>query len=36
MLNTKERVAYLKENNYLFPNNKEIKNILLDPLNNVL
>jgi hypothetical protein len=36
MLNTKERVAYLKENNYLFPNDKEIKNILLDPLNNVL
>jgi hypothetical protein len=36
MLNTKERVAYLKENNYLFSNDKKIKNILLDPLNNVL
>jgi hypothetical protein len=36
MLNTKERVAYLNNNNYLFPNNKEIKNILLDPFNNVL
>jgi hypothetical protein len=36
MLNTEERVAYLKENNYLFPNNKRIKDILLDPFNNVL
>jgi hypothetical protein len=36
MLNTKERVAYLKENNYLFPSDKEIKDILLDPFNNVL
>jgi hypothetical protein len=36
MLNTKERIAYLKKNNYLFPNSERIKIILLDPLNNVL
>jgi hypothetical protein len=36
MLNTKERIDYLKENNYLFPDNKEINDILLDPFNNVL
>jgi hypothetical protein len=35
-LNINERVTYLKENNYLFPSNKQIKYILLDPLNNVL
>ena len=36
LLDTKERIKYLKENNYIFPNNKKIKDILLDPLNNVL
>lgn len=36
MLNTKERIDYLKENNYLLPNRTDINNILLDPFNNVL
>lgn len=36
MLNTKERIEYLRKNNYLLPNKNNIKDILLDPLNNVL
>lgn len=36
MFNTKERIKYLKENNYLLPECNDIKDILLDPFNNVL
>lgn len=36
MLNTKERIEYLKGNNYLLPDCNDIKDILLDPFNNVL
>lgn len=36
MLDTKERIKYLKEKDYLLPDIKDIKNILLDPLGNVL
>lgn len=36
MLNTKERIEYFKDNNYLLPDCKDIKDILLDSFNNVL
>lgn len=36
MFNTDERIKYLKENNYLLPDCNDIKDILLDPFNNVL
>ena len=34
--NLRERIEYLKEKKYLFPNSEKIKDILLDSLNNVI
>lgn len=35
-MNIKERIDYLKKNSYLLPNKKDIKDILVDPFNNIL